>query len=143
MIELEGSVEGDSGLEEMIARLKQVDGQSVSAGVFGGFAAQKAMWNEYGTSRGIPARPFLRNTLYEHGSEWTAFVRPLMVAVMNGSEADVAAQLGPKMATSIQQTIKAGGFAPLAPSTIKKKGSSQPLIDTGDMIGAVTWRKGE
>lgn len=58
MIELEGSVEGDSGLEEMIARLKQVDGQSVSAGVFGGFAAQKAMWNEYGTSRGIPARPF-------------------------------------------------------------------------------------
>lgn len=45
-------------LDEAIARLEQLDGKIAEAGLFGGFAAKKATWQEYGTSRGIPARPF-------------------------------------------------------------------------------------
>ena len=47
------SVESNFDLDEMIARLEAVDGREAEAGIFGGFAAKKAMWNEYGTSRCI------------------------------------------------------------------------------------------
>ena len=53
-ISVEGSVEGDLGIEKMITNLRELDGKAVEAGVFGGFDQKKAMWQEYGTSRGIP-----------------------------------------------------------------------------------------
>lgn len=57
-------------LDEAIARLEQLDGKTAEAGLFDGFAAKKTTWQEYGTSRGIPARPFLRNTQYENENQW-------------------------------------------------------------------------
>lgn len=48
-----------------------------------------------------------------------------------------------KLATGIKKNIQTSGnfagkpFAPLKESTIKRKGSSKPLIDTGDAMGAV------
>ena len=45
----------------------------------------------------------------------------------------------------VQETIKEGEFSPNAPSTIKKKGSDKPLIDTGHMrqsVMTVVDRKG-
>ena len=44
------------------------------------------------------------------------------------------------MQMSIQRTIAAGGFAPLAASTIAKKGHSKQLIDSGSMYGSIDWR---
>lgn len=142
LVDVDCEVSGENPFPEMIARLQAVNGTQVEAGLFGGFAAQKAMWNEYGTSRGIPARPFLRNTLYEKGPAWGPFLRPTLLAIMDGSAADVAGKLGPRMVQDIRATIDGGGFAPLAPSTIRKKGSSKPLVDTGDMYGSIDWRKG-
>ncbi|WP_155286046.1 hypothetical protein [Lacticaseibacillus zhaodongensis] len=141
-VDLSIDVSGDSGIKDMIERLKAADNQVVEAGVFGGFAADKAMWNEYGTSRGIPARPFLRNTLYEKSASWAVFVKPVFQSILEGGSPDIAGKLGPKMADDIRSTIDGGGFAPLAASTIARKGSSKPLVDTGDMYGSITWKKG-
>ena len=67
---------------------------------------------------------------------------PYLQNVLEGGSADgVFDALGPFMAMSIQRSIASGGFAALAPSTIKKKGHSKPLLDTGAMYGAVTWKK--
>ncbi|ASN59832.1 hypothetical protein CG419_03970 [Latilactobacillus curvatus] len=140
-VSIETEVSGEIDFKGMISRLKSIDGQEVSAGLFGGFAAKKAMWNEYGTAN-MPARPFLRNTLYEHEREWGVFIGPKITAVIDGGSFDIGPVLGPKMVSSIKSTIDAGGFAPLAPATIAKKGHSKPLIDTGDMYGSITWRKG-
>lgn len=140
-VSIETEVTGEIDFNGMISRLKAIDGQEVSAGLFGGFAAKKATWNEYGTSR-MPARPFLRNTLYEREREWGVFLGPKLIAVLDGANVDVVAMLGPQMVKSIRSTINAGNFAPLAASTIAKKGHSKPLIDTGDMYGAISWRKG-
>lgn len=137
-------IEGDIDFDGMISRLRAVDGTKVSAGLFGGKAAEKAMYNEYGTSRGIPARPFLRNTLYEHQQRWSVFIAPKVEALMNGGSLNgVMEELGTIMQKDIQGTIAAGGFAALAAATIAQKGSSKPLIDTGDMYGSITWREGE
>ena len=38
----------------------------------------------------------------------------------------------------VQETIKDGNFPANAPSTVKKKGSDKPLIDTGHMRQSVT-----
>lgn len=141
-IKVDVSVDGDDGIQQMIDNAKQLDGKAVEVGLFGGFAAQKAMWQEYGTSRGIPPRPFLRNTLYSKGPTWATFIAPFLQNLLEGGGAEaVINALGPKMMTDIRATIDEGHFAPLAPSTIRHKGSSKPLIDTGDMYGSVDWRE--
>lgn len=143
LVEVTVSVSGDTGIEKMLQNLKQLDGTKVQAGVFGGFAAKKAMWNEYGTSRGIPARPFLRNTLYENSGKFAQFATPFLSDIINGGSVNaLVAGLGEFMQSSIRQTIAAGNFAPLAPETIARKGHSHPLIDTGDMYASIDWRRG-
>src|SRR5699024_9449624 len=95
-ISISGSLEGDLGIEKMINNLKEIDGKAVEAGIFGGFEQKKAMWQEYGTSRGIPSRPFLRNALYENESRFASFVAPFIIDVMNGGSAEmVYSTLGP------------------------------------------------
>lgn len=139
-ISISGGLEGDLGIDKMINNLKEVDGKTVEAGIFGGFEQKKAMWQEYGTNRGIPSRPFLRNTMYENEARFASFILPYIQNVLEGGSPDaVFDALGPFMVMSIQRTIAAGGFTALAPSTIKKKGHSKPLLDTGAMYGAITW----
>ncbi|MCM6765680.1 hypothetical protein [Weissella paramesenteroides] len=130
-------------LDEAIARLEQLDGKTAEAGLFDGFAAKKATWQEYGTSRGIPARPFLRNTQYENENQWSQKTGQDIIQVFEGglSSSAVLSKLGILMVQDIRKTIDTGNFAPLSPATIAKKGSSKPLVDTGDMYGAITHRE--
>lgn len=130
-------------LDAVIAQLESADGVSAEAGLFGGFAGKKAMWNEYGTSRGIPARPFLRNTLYENERKWSLDVGDKLSALLNGNGnvKSIGFTLGETMVRDIRRTIDAGHFAPLAKSTIARKGHSKPLIDTGDMYSSITHKE--
>lgn len=130
-------------LDAAIARLEALDGKSTEAGLFGGFAAQKAMWQEYGTSRGIPARPFLRNTMYESSAKWSRSVSEDVMAVFEGDlpGGAVVQRLGEQMVKDVRRTIDAGNFAPLSSTTVARKGSSRPLIDTGDMYASITHRE--
>lgn len=91
-------------------------------------------YNQFGTSD-IPARPFLD------------------IGVMSGvDEYDQA--LNEREHEDLEDALKTiGVFAqgavrsymtdlqspPNAPSTIKKKGSSNPLIDTGELRSSITW----
>ena len=141
-ISVSGGIDGDPGIGKMINNLKELDGKSVEAGYFGGFAQKKAMWQEYGTSRGIPSRPFIRNALYDNENRFVSFILPYIQDILEGGSADgVFDALGPFIVMSIKISISSGDFIALAPSTIKKKGHSKPLIDTGAMYGAVSWKK--
>lgn|SRR5699024_11032695 len=138
------SIESDvDELDQAIARLEQLNGKTAEAGLFGGFAAKKATWQEYGTSRGIPARPFLRNTQYENENQWRQKTSQDIVQVFEGglSSSAVLSKLGLLMVQDIRKTIDSGNFAPLSPVTVAKKGSSKPLVDTGDMYGAITHKE--
>jgi hypothetical protein len=48
-------------------------------------------------------------------------------------------QIGILAQGDVQDSIVSGNWVRNAPSTIKQKGSSRPLIDTGAMRQAVTW----
>lgn len=106
-----------------------------------------AYWNHFGTvsedgSVAIPARPFM-DALNTHESDLGAFCQ---MTVKNAEDACAAAKdIGAKSVGMIQQEIVDGNWTPNAPSTIAKKGSDHPLIDTGLMRQSVHYvvKKGE
>ena len=99
-----------------------------------------ASWNEFGTSK-IPPRPFFRESIDQAKQVLPAFWQSELKKIIKGQDAEVTLKrLGTLLKGMIQQHIVEGDFAPNAPSTIKKKGSSRPLIDTGRMRQSVTYR---
>lgn len=97
-----------------------------------------AVWNQFGTKH-IQARPFM-----DYGTEaMIADVKGEMEAVAEQANrreisADQALRsIGVFGEKSIQEAITDGMYAPNAPQTVKRKGSSKPLIDTGKMRQSV------
>lgn len=97
-----------------------------------------AAFNELGTSR-APSRPFMRQSVDDHEREIVAFCEAKIRALCSGrtSAEQILKELAVFQKGLIQQTIVDGSFAPNAPSTVRKKGSSQPLIDTAHMRQSV------
>lgn len=101
--------------------------------------AQVAAVNEFGASD-IPERPFMRQSFENHEGELQAACDAAQRLVSSGGSAEQALQqIGVIAKGLVQDEIVNGGFAPNAESTIKKKGSEQPLIDTGTMRQSVNF----
>ena len=105
-----------------------------------------AAWNELGTVN-MPSRPFLRQSVDDNESKINAFLKQKKSDIVRGASAQqVLSEIGIFQKDLIQDKILSGEFAPNAPSTVRKKGSSKPLIDTGRMMQSVNYvikRKGE
>ena len=104
-----------------------------------------AMWNELGTSQ-IPSRPFIRKSVDENEGKIKAFLKIQKSALLKCVPVgQVFKKIGIFQKDLIQEKITEGSFVPNAPSTVKKKKSSKPLIDTGRMRQSVNYviqRKG-
>lgn len=149
--------EVDRGFDNLRKQLEAIkDGDSyVRAGVVGEKAAEDhggitdgdlAQVHEYGATvqRGgttivIPARPFIRTSFDNHRAEYVSLLRDRIGAVYGGEGTipEALAELGRAMAADQRTTINQGEFAPLKESTVEKKGTSQPLIDTGQLLRAL------
>ena len=101
---------------------------------------RKALWNEFGTRR-IPARPFLRTSMRNNRAKYLKMAHADAKQILAGSMSieRSLARIGIVAQGDVQMSIVAGNWTPNAPSTVKRKGSSRPLIDTGAMRQAVTW----
>lgn len=98
-----------------------------------------AAWNELGTVH-IPARPFLRDSVDDNEGEINSFLQSQKRALISGASAEqVLKEIGIFQKDLIQDKIESGSFAPNAASTIRQKGSSKPLIDTGRMRQSVDY----
>lgn len=107
--------------------------------------AELAAIHEFGApGAGIPARSFIRSTLDENKAEYAELIRKGLAAVLAGrlSPAMLLEAIGAKVATDIKKRVTSGDGLdpPLAESTVEAKGSERPLVDTGRLIGAVTWK---
>lgn len=100
-----------------------------------------ASYNEFGTSR-IPERPFLRNAMAENKASYGALMRTDAKKIVSGEQTmrRTLDRLGLKGQGDVQQSIVDLRNPPNAPSTIKQKGSSNPLIDTGAMRQSVSFK---
>ena len=89
---------------------------------------------EFGNEH-IPSRPFLRQTLSENQEKYTALFTQLFKQGLQIER--IYEQLALIAQGDVQLNIARGNWAPNAKSTIKQKGSSKPLIDTGKMRQSV------
>lgn len=107
-------------------------------------AAMVAAWNEWGTRRfgrqHSPPRPFIRPAIIGLRAE----MRSILKAYVDPKQMLITRQVGDLIGmagqTAIRRQIDRMRRPPNRPSTIKLKGSSKPLVDTGFMRQAVIWR---
>lgn len=143
----------DLGLNNILKEIKKFEGAVVKAGILEGSGsvngvsiAEYATWNENGVAgkKGkwkIPPRPFIKGWVANNQKQIASTIQRLYGEVASGNiTADEALKrLGVFAKSGIQSYIRRGDFVPNAPSTIRKKGSSQPLIDSGAMRNAVNY----
>ena len=136
--------EGNAG--EALDRLKNaLNGhKKVKAGFPRSKASQsainKAVWGEFGNSRGIPERPFFRNALKNNQGKYDQFMQRAAKRIATGQNhiENELELLGHMVVGDVQVSITDLSEPPNHPSTIKRKGSSNPLIDTGHMRQSAT-----
>jgi hypothetical protein len=144
-----GVTERDKGWNRIKAETNALGGKSVKVGLQNDgtmgedgetLVAQYAYYNEFGTSR-IPARPFMRTAYDKNRPDLLRTTRKLWDGVMDGklSAAQAAGVLGERHAEQVDQTIVSLDSPANAESTIERKGSSNPLIDSGQMRQSVRY----
>ena len=99
-----------------------------------------AMFNELGTSN-TPSRPFMRDSVDKHEDKINNFCKQQMKLLSTGkiSTEEMLKSIGVFQKGLVQKEIRDGEFVPNAPSTIKRKKSDKPLIDTGTMRQSVNF----
>jgi len=99
--------------------------------------------HEFGDSRGrIPVRSWLRGWFDARQAATLAAIRKGYEQVLAGkiTVRQLADAIGVRAVAEIQtRWVQRGTFVENAPSTIARKGSSMPLIDTGVLRAAVTF----
>lgn len=135
-----------NGLEQLIKQLEGLNTKDVYVGIpesknsnvegAGQFnLASLAAVLEFGNQH-IPSRPFLRQTLAENQQKYTALFAE---GINNGEDYEALMQKIALIAQGdVQENIVKGDWVANAPSTIKRKGSSKPLIDTGHLRKSIT-----
>ena len=146
----------DTGATALEARLRRATGARVRVGVLeeatktesgeGETRApltllEVAALHEFGApGAGIPQRSFIRAGVDENLERIQTIQRTLGRQVLGGIELPVALdRLGAKVAAMLQNRISAGIEPPNSPETIERKGSSKPLVDTGQLKASITW----
>lgn len=157
----------DNNFPSMKKQLKLLDGSGVEVGVLGGEHAWLASIHEYGcdipvtdkmraylhgqglhlkdttTHIHIPERAFLR-TGYDQNRDDVAKKAVLLLAEVAGGRMNAEAvykAVGLELSSDIKDYARDLSTPANHPFTVQRKGSSNPLVKTGDMIGSITWRK--
>lgn len=136
------------GIKNLVATLDGLDGLEGKVGWIesasypdGTPVAYVATIHEFGApSQGIPARPFMRPAVEENGPEWVRQLGEGAKAAANGGIAprDVLEMVVLRAAGDVAKKIQQVNSPALKPATVKRKGSSKPLVDTGQMIQSIT-----
>lgn len=136
----------DKGYKEYIKKMKALGRKpvGVEVGVIGESGSyqdgvsviQVALWAEYGI--GQPQRSWLRGWVKKHDKDIKSAMKQTAFELGFGVSPRVAlGQLGVAMAASMKMNIRSGIPPANSPVTIARKGSSTPLINTGQFIGSI------
>lgn len=89
----------------------------------------------------VPPRPFLEPGIEKHLDMVESGMKAALLDVLDGGDGRAQRErLGATMAAKVQAYFQEdNGWPPNAPSTIKKKGSAQPLVDTGALRQSITY----
>lgn len=136
----------DKGFKKLVKSAKDTGKRIVTVGVHadaGQSADGKASIQEIATIHefglGVPQRSFIGAWADENEAKNQARIKKLALAVKNGkiTEEQALDQFGLLAVGEIQQRIADGIPPENAPSTVARKGSSTPLIDTGSLRSSI------
>lgn len=143
----------DNGAARLRAALRARVASAVEVGVLGADAAKAydggdepitvadvARWAEFGL--GQPRRSWLKDTIEIKRAELLERMRAEAQAVARGerTKPEALTRIGLWIEGEIKQRIANGIDPPNAETTIERKGSSTPLIDTGQLRSSITHR---
>lgn len=137
----------DMGIDKVLENVMELGGKQVKVGIQAGSGSHDgvdildiAIYNHFGT-RNIPSRPFVSDCFDKNQGQISEAKKRIVYRVMEGMPASTGlAQLGQWYQDVLKGHIRNGGWVPNAPATIKRKGSSKPLIDTGQLVNSVRWK---
>lgn len=118
-------------------------GRSPSSVPTGMTMAQLAMLHEHGSSaNGLPPRPFMKQTADANMDKAKELSRRLYRSMTQGriSVYQGLGRLGEWYVGQTKRMLRDGNFSPLKASTVARKRSSRPLIDTGQLRNSVVSR---
>lgn len=140
-----------AGLDKLKKQLGALEKNAVAVGIHedagehkeseGATVSEVGMFNEYGTPTS-PERSFMRSTLREKLKQYRiALVKIAKSAIDKPITAKTnMGKLGQMAANDIQNKIVSLRTPPNAESTIAKKKTTNPLIDTGQLINSIKWK---
>lgn len=136
----------DMGIDKVLENVIELGGKQVKVGIQAGSGSHDgvdildiAIYNHFGT-RNIPSRPFVSDCFDKNQGQISEAKKRIVYRVMVGMPASTGlAQLGQWYQDVLKGHIRNGGWVPNAPATVKRKGSSRPLIDTGQLVNSVRW----
>ncbi len=147
----------DRGFGVVRSNMRNLDGEAVAIGIQGPDAAAVvhdssdlsnvalASIHEFGAPlAGIPERSFVRSTFDAKNKTWTRLIASLAKKIYGATPQGpqrVLGLVGEKAKSDMQNTINRGIAPPLKQETIDRKGSSKPLIDTGQLKQSITWAR--
>ncbi len=149
MIKNSGNFSG-AGLKALEARIRELGKKKVVVGVpaatngvrdDGLSNATIAAAHEFGVPGHIPERSFLRTTVGENKDKITGLlVRELKADISQGDFSGRAFSIvGEKLSGEVKRKIQSGINPELDPKTVARKGSSKPLIDTGNLLQSINY----
>lgn len=125
---------------EVTIGIHAADGKAPHTGSkFGETVLDIATAHEFGL--GVPQRSFLRAWFDENRQQINEAIKRMALSVLKGKRTRKQAieLLAQSFVGQIQKRIAAGIPPPNSPATIAAKGSSKPLIDTGQLRTSITY----
>ena len=138
--------QSDDKIKKLIVNLEAMDNLSTQVGCLPGAkykdgtsVAYIATIMEFGFGP-IPPRSFMRTTMEEKKKAWANLAKSGNKLVLAGSmePLNVMEGLGLQAAGDIKKKISEITSPPLAPATVKRKGSSKPLVESSLMLSSLT-----
>lgn len=139
----------DPGFHALLSSLSTLRRSKIEVGVLpsagrnseGVDLVDVAVWNEFGT-RHVPARPFMRIAADRNESIWNCYAEQCIdAALQNGADINhTFSVLGEQIKRDVQLVFGSGEITPNKPATIRRKGSSVPLINHGDLRRSIDYK---
>lgn len=141
--------EVDHGFDETLSSFKKGKTKTVNIGIVSSSTAQHnsgmsmadlAALHEFGGGN-IPERPFMSQTMNKNDKTIGKKIRALYKKVLDKAitEDKALGLLGEFIKNKMRAEITGGDFTKNAPSTIAKKKSDSPLIDTSQLLNSIDW----
>lgn len=140
----------DHGFDKYKKAIEELHSKQIQVGMFakvGDKVLTKAIVNEFGTTRAgknndvkIPERSFIRSTYNRQYKKVGKRFDQIFVSISKGNYNIIPRLklIGLEQETETKKTITDMRTPENAESTIAKKGSSHPLIDTGEMRSKIS-----